>query len=281
MNFKIQHLLELLDDNSPQIRNILQQTLLANSLDIILKKPYYVLQAPVDFRERFIDLLEDLRPKLIRSAFQQLLDKTLEDMDLEPAVLLLSYWNDSKVDIPTIIHQLDKMAEEIGSRMPYSGHPLAFIDHISYYFFKKYGFRGNKADYYNPDNSFIDRVLETRKGIPITLSVIFMLIAKRLNLPVTGVPMPAHFILKFDNGNDEIFFDPFYQGRIYSRRECLYYLLNANVSDPESILSGCTNYEIVLRIMRNIHLVYSSYRDFPEKVAEIEQFLKMIENHYQ
>ncbi len=279
-DINITHLLKLLDDDNPEIQRILKKTILENSLEFIFRRPQYQEQVDEQRRKILQEHFRELHFKLVREAFQRIVRENLEDIHLEKAVLVLSYWNDPTVNIPSLIRQLDRMAEEIGSLMPISGHPLAFIDHMNHYLFEKCGFRGNTLDYYNPDNSFIDRVLESRKGIPITLSVLYMLIARRLRMPIIGVPMPAHFIVKFDNGSDEIFFDPFYGGKVYSRQECLGYLNNANVTDPLTVLSGCNDHQIVERMMRNIHLVYSSYRDEPEKIAQIEKLLDLLEKNY-
>ncbi len=277
---QIQHLLKLLDDRSPEIQKIVRRSLLENSLELILKRPFYRLRTENELRSILDTLFEELHAQMVLSAFQELLKKNLEDIDLEKAVLLLAYWNNPQLDIPAFIQRLNRIAGEIESGLPMSGHPLGFVDHINGILFKKYRFRGNTRDYYNPDNSFIDRVVETRKGIPITLSVLYLLIARRLGIPVVGVPMPAHFIVKMDNGSDEIFFDPFYSGKIYSRQECLGYLENANLMKSMGILDGCPDYEIVMRMMRNIHLVYSSYKDEPEKVTAVEDYLKLLEKHF-
>jgi regulator of sirC expression with transglutaminase-like and TPR domain len=278
---KLQHLFHLLDDESPSIRRILLDTLLSNSLDLVLKRPCYERECPPGFLPVFEELLQTLHTDLVMEAFRKLICSNAEDIDLEKAVMLLSYWNDPGISIPSLTRQLDRMAEEIESRLPFNGHPLTLIDHIGFYIFKKNGFRGNTTDYYNPDNSFMDRVLKTRKGIPITLSVLFMLIARRMGLPVMGVPMPAHFIAKFDNGQDELFFDSFYEGKIYSRLECQDYLNQANVENDTAILDGCPDYQIVVRMLRNIHLVYSSYREDLEKNSLADQLISLIDPHYQ
>ncbi|MFN2126662.1 MAG: transglutaminase-like domain-containing protein, partial [Anaerolineales bacterium] len=204
----------------------------------------------------------------------------LEDLDLEKAVLLLAFWNSSRVDLPAIVNELDEIAGEIRKSIPTTGHPLSFIDTVSEFLNKNMGFRGNSTDYYNPDNSFIDKVLKTKTGIPITLSTIYILIARRIDLPILGVPMPAHFIVKYDDGTDEIFFDPFYGGKVYSRQECLKYLEQADIEDHNKVLDGCSNFDIILRMMRNIHLVYSSYKDEPQKITEIEQLLSLVEQNF-
>jgi len=279
-DINIHHLLKLLDDENPEIQRILKKAILENSLEFIFRRQHYQEQVDEERRKILQWHFKELHFELVREAFRRIVRENLEDIHLEKAVLVLSYWNDPTVNIPALTRQLDRMANEIGSLMPLSGHPLGFIDHMNHYLFEKCGFRGNTLDYYNPDNSFIDRVLDSRKGIPITLSVLYMLIARRLRMPIIGVPMPAHFIVKFDNGSDEIFFDPFYGGKVYSRQECLGYLNNANVTDPLAILSGCNDHQIVERMMRNIHLVYSSYRDEPEKIAQIEKLLNLLEKNY-
>lgn len=278
---KIRHLLNLLDDDSPRIQKILKETLLENSFDVIIKRPLYLAQTPSKFRSVFIDRLHTIHHDLVINAWRQLVRNNLEDISLEKSVLLLSFWNDEDLDVPGIILQLDEMAKGIGNTLPISGHPLAFVDHLNYYLTEKYGFRGNSKDYYNPDNSFLDKVLQNRHGIPITLSILYLLISQRLNIPVLGVPMPAHFILKFDDGSDEVFFDPFNQGRIYSRQECMGYLNYLKSGKVDEILSGASNFEIILRMMRNLKLVFTSYKNEREKASELAGFMKILEDAYQ
>jgi regulator of sirC expression with transglutaminase-like and TPR domain len=277
----IQHLLNLIDDDSPQIQKIIRETILNKAWEFIHNRRLIVADAPAEFRVGLNRLLNTLHPELVEAAFRQISRNNLEDIDLQKAILIICYWYNKGIDIPKIINQLDLMAEKIGQGIPISGHPLSFIDHISYHLFVKHGFYGNEEDYYNPDNSLLNKVLEKKKGIPITLSVLYILIADRLKIPILGVPMPAHFILKFDNGTDEIFFDPFYKGKIYTRKECLNYLTNAKSFEIEEILSGCTNYQIVLRILRNQHLVLSSYENDPEKIVDLEKFIDLIKESYQ
>ncbi|MEJ2536964.1 MAG: transglutaminase-like domain-containing protein [Calditrichia bacterium] len=277
---QLEHILNLLDDESREIQKILRQTILDNSLDFILGKDSIYENLSETHRRSLDELYLELHFELVHSAMQQLLSYSLEDLDLEKAVLLLAYWNSSRVDLPAIVNELDEIAGEIRKSIPTTGHPLSFIDTVSEFLNKNMGFRGNSTDYYNPDNSFIDKVLKTKTGIPITLSTIYILIARRLDLPILGVPMPAHFIVKYDDGTDEIFFDPFYGGKVYSRQECLKYLEQADIEDHNKVLDGCSNFDIILRMMRNIHLVYSSYKDEPQKITEIEQLLSLVEQNF-
>ena len=277
---QIEHILKLLDDESPEIRKIVRSTLLENSTDIVLDDLISQLSLSNETHFQLKSTLRDMHFELVTRVLTQLCESQLEDIDLEKAVLLLAYWNDPDIDVQEIVRQLDEMAADIRKEMPTSGHPLSFMDIINQQLFSKWRFKGNSEDYYNPENSFIDQVLLNRKGIPISLSVVYMLIARRIGLPIIGIPMPAHFIVKYDDGEDEIFLDPFYGGKVYNREECIHYLNQAQIKNTEEILGGCPHYEIITRMMRNIHLVYSSYQDEPEKSKQIGELLKLLESHF-
>jgi len=274
------HILKLLDDESPAIKKIIQEALLDNSLDIILNGFLQKQMIDEHQHELLDNTLSEIHFELVQTAFSQLAGRLLEDIDLEKSVLILAYWNNPRIKIDQVIRQIDQLAEDIRFHMPDTGHPLTFIDHLNYYLFKKFGFRGNKEDYYNPDNNFLDKVLENRKGIPITLSVLTLLVAARLQMPVKGISLPAHFIVKYEDDSGEIFFDPFFNGKIYSRDECLSYLEQTRINEQEEILAGCSNYEIVMRMMRNINLVYTSYKDEPVKVSEISRLIELMEGNF-
>lgn len=268
----------LVDDDSPEIQKILREEILSHGLDIILNKDAYFLFLDGRDLEHFNKILEELHQDMVFAAFSQLLDAALDEIDLEKSILLLSYWDKSEISCSKLQSLLDSLADEVSRDMPHAGHPLSFIDHINKVLFQEYHFRGNARDYYNPSNSYLHRVFETGLGIPISLSIIYMLVAKRLNFPVFGVCMPAHFILKFDNGEDEIFFDPFYGGKVYSRQTCLDYMKGFTIENPQKILEGCSTMEIVKRVLRNLYLNYSSHTPEPEKVVEIENLLTLLES---
>ena len=277
---QIEHILKLLDDESPEIQKIVRSTLLENSTDIVLDGFISNLSLPKQAQLQLKSTLRDMHFEIVTHVLTRLCENQLEDIDLEKTVLLLAYWNNPDIDIQEIVGQLDDIAAEISKEMPASGHPLSFLDIINRHIFSKLGFKGNSKDYYNPENSFIDQLLFNRKGIPITLSVLYILIAGRVGIPITGIPMPAHFIIKYDDGDDEIYLDPFYGGKVYNREECIHYLYQARIKSSEEILGGCPNYEIITRMMRNIHLVYTSYQDEPEKSKQIENLLKVVENQF-
>ncbi len=274
---KLNHLINLWDDESPGMRKILREELLKHGMEIVLQQDSYLQFLGGEERRRFQELLKELHFDLVLAAFSQILNHSLDEIDLEKSMLVISYWDRPEIPGQTLRGLLDKLADEVSREMPGRGHPLSFIDHINRVLFQTYHFRGNSADYYNPDNSYLHKVLETGLGIPISLSIIYMLVCKRLNFPVYGVCMPAHFIVKFDNGEDEIFFDPFYGGKVYSRQNCLEYLQGVKAENPDEILKGCSTLDIVKRVLRNLHLNYASHTPEPLKITEIEQMMAVLE----
>ncbi len=279
-DLQFKHLLQLLDDENPEIQRILRFKLLENSLEIILSGLQQVIEKDSKVSFDFKKIFHNLHNDLVFGAFSRLINTNLEDIDLEKATLILAYWNTPGLNIPGIIAKLDQMAEKIRINLPGEKSPEMVIHTMNSYLFEKLKFRGNSRDYYHPDNSFIDRMFISRKGIPISLSVLYILLAKRLNFPVFGVSMPAHFIVKYDDSEIEIFFDPYFKGNIYSRNECINFLKQINISDPQVILGGCPNYLIILRMMRNLHLIFSSYKNDPDKVSQLERYINLIENHF-
>lgn len=275
---KLTSVLKLLDDESPAIQQIVQNQLYENALEILVNKIDYRSGLEKSHQTQFDSLLSELHLEITTQALKNLFASALEDVDLESAILIISYWSDPTVNCAELQLELDRISTSISSDLPKTGHPLAFIDHISDYLFREFNISGNTRDYYNPDNSFLHKLLETKKGIPITIGILYMLITKRLGLPVYGVPLPGHFILKFYNEDDEIFFDPFYEGKVYSRQACCRYLQNVNAENREQILNGCSNFDIVIRVLKNLHLVYSSYKYDSEKIKQIESFLELLES---
>ncbi len=281
VNTKLNHLFKLLDDDSYKIQKILREEILNNALEITLNKEQYSHSLSILARKHYNKIISQLHFELILNAFEQLLEIPMDEIDLEKGFLLISFWDMPDVSCHNLSLQLDQIAERVLVDIPRYGHPLSFIDHINQVLFGEYHFTGNQIDYHNPNNSYLHRILETGQGIPISLSILYMLIAKRLNCPVFGVSMPAHFILKFDNGEDEIFFDPFYEGKVYTRQACLSYLGEIGTDNREEILQGCTNLDILRRVLRNLYYSYSSYDHQPERIAELEKLLSLLDTFRQ
>lgn len=173
--------------------------------------------------------------------------------------------------------QLDAIAEELRGRIAGLVDPREIVQAMNAHIFEELHFTGNSADYYNPDNSYMNRVLERRVGIPITLSALLLLIAERLDLPIYGVGLPGHFLVKYDDGEREIYIDPYNGGRMLTRKDCAQYLTGAGYYFKEEYIATSTSRDIVVRILRNLVLIYSKQQDKP-RVRQLTHYVEILQS---
>ena len=93
---------------------------------------------------------------------------------------------------------------------------------INNYLFDELGFSGDEENYYDPQNSYLNRVVDRRKGNPINLSLLYLLLARRLKLPVAGIGLPGHFICRYQSTSDEIYIDAFHDGKFLTKADCIW-----------------------------------------------------------
>ena len=141
-------------------------------------------------------------------------------IDLAATALLIAEHLTQPFNKQLYLDRLDKIAAALRPRIAAADSDNEIIDTLNYFLFGQIRLSGNTDDYYNPNNSFLNRVLDTRKGIPISLSVIYMEIGQRLHLPLWGVSLPGHFIAAYGAENDPIFIDVFNRGRILTEDDC-------------------------------------------------------------
>ena len=168
------------------------------------------------------------------------------------------------------IAQLDEFAFAIANRAHELSDAEEFIEAANTYLFGEAGFQGNDADYYNPDNSCLNRVIESRMGIPITLSVIYIEVARRLAKPVSGVGLPGHFLVQYDDGRFRVLIDPFHGGAIVNEERCCE-LAQMQALDPEMLAPVGKRY-IAMRMINNLRRIYFARRD-AEKVVRVLDLL--------
>ncbi len=141
-------------------------------------------------------------------------------IELDRAALEIARIEYPNLDAGASIEQLDHHALAIAERARDLSDGRSFVEAANEYLFVEAGFRGNDEDYYNPENSCLNRVLETKRGIPITLSVIYIEIARRLSKPARGVGLPGHFIVRYDDAEYSALIDPYHGGAIVDAAQC-------------------------------------------------------------
>ena len=155
--------------------------------------------------------------------------------------------------------ELDNVASTIGARV-HDDNPRALVAHLHQHLFDELNFQGNKRDYYDPRNSFLPWVVRSRRGIPITLSLVYKLVAERLGLSVDGLNTPGHFLVQTKVADESMIVDPFHGGTMLSDKEAeaLICQLSGRKEFPaEMLLQPATHRQWVARILANLMHVFS------------------------
>jgi len=191
-------------------------------------------------------------------------------IELDRAALEIARIEYPDLDADACINELDHHALAIAERARDLSDGQSFVETANEYLFVEAGFRGNEEDYYNPENSCLNRVLETKRGIPITLSLIYIEIARRLSKQVSGVGLPGHFIVRYDDPAYSAFIDPFHGGAILDQAQCCE--LGQVESLDHGMLDPVDRRHIAMRMINNLRGIYFGRRE-PAKALQVLDLL--------
>jgi regulator of sirC expression with transglutaminase-like and TPR domain len=179
------------------------------------------------------------------------------DIDLERSIFAVAYLGHPEIDMVPYQAQLDAIAAEIGSRLRPDAGAIEHVRQLSSYLVEELGFHGCRQDnFYDPDNSFINRVLERRIGIPITLSAVYVLVARRIGMPLYGVSFPAHFLVKYQTEATEFFVDPFGGGQVLDVAEGRRMLVALGIEERSEYFEPAPARVMLTRMLRNLAEIY-------------------------
>lgn len=205
-------------------------------------------------------------------ALRQILAGEPAGAALDRAALELACIQFPDLEPEPFLAQLNEIAARLGDRLRNFNDGRDFVEKARHYLFGELGFRGNEENFFDPLNSCLNQVLERRTGIPITLSVLYMEVARRLHMPVFGVSLPRRFVIQFDDGNYNTYIDPFGGGRTVTPLEC-FALAGMQVADPAMLRRASTK-QIVMRMLQNLQEAYLRRGDFDRAVATLDRMLE-------
>ena len=190
-------------------------------------------------------------------------------IELDRGALLIAQERRPDLDIPHYLRVLDEIADNFS--LPNQLIVLRDrIDCFNAYLFEKLGFRGNREAYDDPQNSYLDAVLERRLGIPITLSVVYIEIGRRVGLPMFGVNFPYHFLVRCDASGEPIFIDPFEGGACLNKTQLtkrLPVVEGKPLGLPEHFIAPAEPRDILARMLRNLKRVHVNERRLSKAIC--------------
>ena len=194
-----------------------------------------------------------------KDLFSRELSQPDETINLARTALLMAQHVTRPFNTALYLGRLDEMAETIRPTVNATPTDLGKIEALNAYLFEEEGFVGNINNYYDPNNSFLDKVLDLKKGIPISLSVVYVEVGRRLDMPLWGIGMPRHFIVGYGPVDSPIYIDVFDKGHILSEDECLI-ISHVNPASRlafrERYLKPVTKRAILFRMLQNLKGIY-------------------------
>jgi regulator of sirC expression with transglutaminase-like and TPR domain len=211
--------------------------------------------------------------------FAQLVERIDVRIDLARACLLIAEDAYPGLDVENYMTELERLALRLRASLPQEAGAEERVVALNRFLFDELGYAGNAEDYYDPRNSYLNEVMDRRTGIPITLSVVYMELGRRIGLPLEGVSFPGHFLVRLRMRSGLLVLDPFAGGEPQSERELrerLQRVIPEGAAGPlsvqdlplEEFLEPAGNRQILARLLRNLKSIYRE-TDQPGRLLEV------------
>jgi len=267
-------LVSLLDDPDQEVISHVEQKIISLGNDII---PYLETEWENNFNPEVQKRIEDLIHALQYEVLKDKLFAWKENggEDLLEGVWLLATYQYPDLDYSKIKKELEQIYYEAWLEFKPEVHPFDQIKLLNSVIFNKLKFGANTKNFHAPGNSMINVVLESKKGNPISLCVIYLLVAQKLKLPVYGVNLPNLFICTYKAKEVQFYINAFNRGLIFSRADIDNYISHLHIKPLEIFYEPCNHIDIIKRMLRNLIISFEKLGE-PDKVDEIKQLLEVV-----
>lgn len=285
---EVKALISLLDDPDEEIFSLISQSLLKQGPEIIpeLEKAWeYSLDS--NLQSRLEKIIQEIQFSHVKNNLREWTNSGGDNL-LEGAYYVAKYqYPDLRFD--DITEKINKLKRDIWLELNNNLTALEKVRIINHVLFETHKFTSNSTSFYSPQNSFINNVLDRKKGNQITLSILYLSVVQQLELPIFGVNLPKNFILAYvdaqsymeasklmkDLKNVLFYINPYNKGSVLGNREIEYYLKQQKIEPRDAYFLPCSNIEIIQRLLQN--LIYS-YEKFgpPEKINLVQELVKIV-----
>lgn len=279
---EISALVKLLDDPDKEVFHHVEQRLLEHGA------------AAISFLE---DAWEDSMDSLLQERIEDLVHRiqfisVKEDLslwyqggafDLLHGAMVINRYQYPDLDEQKIINQIDEIKREIWLGLQMEMSSIEKIKLFNHVFYNYFGFSGNTKNHHDPQNSYINQVLESKRGNQISLAIIYSTIAQKLDIPVYGINLPQHFILGYIDEGKQVeqefgvlfYINAFNRGAIFGKHDVDHFLRQLNLDPQPGYYAPCSNVEIIRRVIRNLISAYNN-AGAVEKVSELKELQEIL-----
>ena len=208
---------------------------------------------------------------------------TMSSDNLFRGAYLVARFQYPELKIEGLNNEMEKIRKDIWIELNNNLTALEKVRIFNHIMYDIYGFTGNPDNYYSPENYYINQVLETKKGNPVSLAIIYSTLALKLEIPIYGVNLPKNFILAFKDkyalpGEDDILFyiNPYNKGAVLGKREIDYFLKQQNITPDDMYYKPCSNISIIQRLLVNLVNSYE-FKGQQDKVGRLKELLTLFQ----
>ena len=276
---EIESLIRLLDDPDKEIFTHVHDKLKSYGNEVIeyLEGAFEQAFDPIQ-QDRIANLVHEIQFNSVKNELQ--LWQQSGAFDLLQGAIIINKYQYPDLDELKVINQIEAIKRDIWLQMMYDATPADHVKLINHVLYGIYGFSGNTANHQDPQNSYLNQVLESKKGNQISLAIIYSVIAQKLDIPVYGVNLPQHFILAYMDPTREsefesgilFYINAFNKGFIFGRRDVDVFLKQLNLKPEKQFYEPCSNTEIIKRILRNLISAYEQLGSV-DKARELTELL--------
>ncbi|NDK54685.1 transglutaminase-like domain-containing protein [Pontibacter fetidus] len=271
---EIKALISLLDDSDYEVAQHVEQKIISLGEGAIplLEEEWEETLNP-DLQKKIEDLIHDMQFNATLHRLQEWKDEGATD--LLKGMWLVNAYMYPDVDFAAISKSMDQLYFDAWTHMKDDMHPYDQVKSLNNVLFREQKFSANTKNFHSPANSMLHLALETKRGNPLTLCVIYMVIAQRLGFPVYGVNLPNLFILTYKMDGVQFYINVYNKGLILSKADIDNYILQLNLNPVDIFYEPTSNLEIVKRALRNLAFSFEKMKDL-EKATEVTKLLTAI-----
>ncbi len=271
---ELKALVALLDDEDYEILNHVEERLISYGNPII---PFLEQEWEKNFNPNVQRRIEDLIHTLQFDSLKERLDKWYhsDEQDLLEGMWIIATYQYPDLALNSIQKEIEQIYYDTWLEFKTDVHPYDQVRILNSVLFNKLKFRANTKNFHSPANSMINRVLETKKGNPISLCVVYMLVAQRLKLPVYGVNLPSLFIYTYKHDDIQFYIKAFSRVLFFAKQDIDNYIKQLKLPSDDMFYQPCQTIDIIRRVLRSLILSFEKLDEF-EKADEVKQLLEIV-----
>lgn len=267
-------LVSLLDDSDHEVRMHVRDRIISLGNEIIpfLEKKWENSFNP-DIQKEIEELVHDLQFSLLKERLTDWRDT--DDRDLLTGLWIINTYQYPDLEYGKLNAEMHQIYFEVWTAFKNDLTPYEQIRAINNVLFNTLRFSANTKNFHSPANSMLSSVLDSKRGNPLTLCSIYLLVAKKLGLPIYGVNLPNLFVLTYKSADVTFYINAFNKGLIFNRKDIFNYLEQLKIEPKEDYFEPCAHLQIMLRMFRNLENSFEKLGE-SDKVQEIQELIALL-----